>query len=191
MTLSDDVWQQLDHHAGRLSRRTFWPLTTGLIVLIGLAAATVVSWRTVANPFDSDVASFSASTSPSPMRFDVTFEVRNAGLVPITIGGVGRDGEALTLLDAWATPARVQPGDTTTIHVEYAVADCRDYEHGSWPVPVRLDRPWGTQTVYVTPPALANPDAPSSYQFTGDQDPYAVDWQESFVRQVCAPASQR
>ncbi|NUR51243.1 MAG: hypothetical protein HOV71_24215 [Hamadaea sp.] len=186
MTLPDEVWQTLDRDAGRLSRRAFWLLLASLVVAALAAGTVVVGWRTLTDPLTPD-GSFAASATLSPMRFDVTFGVRNDGRVPITIEGIGRAGEALTLLAAWAEPKTVQPGEVTTLHVEYAVADCRDYVRGDWPLPVRIHRPWGVQTVYVVPESMPNPDAPTAYSFTGGHDPYELPWQESYVRRTCAP----
>ncbi|NUR69453.1 MAG: hypothetical protein HOU81_01395 [Hamadaea sp.] len=186
MTLPDEVWHTLDRDAGRLSRRTFRLLVVGLAVLALAGATTVAGWQTFTAPL-TFVGNSSSETMPYPMRFSTTFEVRNDGRVPITIEGVGRGDESLSLLSAWASPETVPPGEMITMHLEYAVTDCRDYPHGSWPMPVRVKRPWGTQTLYVMPPSEPSPDAPSEYWFTGESDPYALQWQESFVRMVCSP----
>jgi hypothetical protein len=84
-------------------------------------------------------------------------------------------------------PLTVQPGATTTIRISYTITDCSLYVRGPWPLPIRIDRPWGEQTVYVTPPALADPDAPDSYTTIGDTDPYALEWQDSLTRMACNP----
>jgi hypothetical protein len=188
--VSDVVWQQLDRNAGRMSRRTFRLFLAGAVTLAVLTAATVLSWRTITSPLKADAGEFGASYTRSPMTFTVEFPVHNIGLIPVTIEGVGRDGKAVTVLSARAVPEKVGPGESTTIQLAYSVSDCRDFVHGTWPLPIRIHRPWGTQTVYVTPPYLPNPDAPSSYSYSGDRDPYQLEWQESYIRQICAPTTE-
>ena len=130
----------------------------------------------------------SAETTVAPTSFQTIFEVRNRGLVPVTIVGVGRDGPGLKQTSLGMTlPLTVQPGANVTVAITYSITDCSDYIREPWPLPIRIDPPWGEQTVYVIPPALSNPDAPDSYSYSGDRDPYALEWQDSLAQMACKP----
>lgn len=187
--ISDDIWQQLDRDAGRMSRRTFRRLGIAAVAVLLLGGAVTAGWTSAVSPLATDErASDSAETSVAPPSFQTTFEVRNRGLVPVTIVGVGRDGPGLKMSGpGMSLPLTVQPGANITVAITYSITDCSAYIRDPWPLPIRIDRPWGEQTVYVSPPALLDSGAPSSYSYSGDRDPYALEWQDGLAHMACKP----
>jgi hypothetical protein len=76
--------------------------------------------------------------------------VTNTGLVDATIVAVGRDGPGLRLVGVEGDlPVTLKPNNGSGFVLVYRITDCVAVPRGSWPVTARVDRPWGTQTVYL------------------------------------------
>jgi hypothetical protein len=75
-------------------------------------------------------------------------------------------------------------GRPLKVRVVYRITDCSAIPSGHWPVPVRVKRAWGVQTVYIALPEITL-NAPSFYAYTGSHDPYAVEWQRGISAKLC------
>jgi hypothetical protein len=181
--LTDEVWQTLDRDAGRMSRRTFGTLLASAAIVGVLAAAGFVGWRSgllwpnVVRPETHASWGIDVQTH----TFDITFPVRNDGLVPVDITGVGRSGTGLTLTRSAINESHLGAGDTTEIALSYQVTDCAAVQSGSWPVPLHVSR---GRTAYVQAPEMTL-NAPGSYSYSGGRDPYAVEWQVKLAGIAC------
>lgn len=181
--LTDEVWQGLDRDAGRMSRRTFGTLMAGVVIVGVLAAAGLVGWHSgvlwpnLARP--QTYAGWEIFTDRQ--AFTILFPVRNDGLVPVDITGVGRSGKGLTLTRSAINQSHLAAGETTEVSLSYQVTDCGAVESGSWPVPLHVSR---GRTAYVQAPEMTL-NAPGSYSYSGGRDPYAVEWQVKLAGQAC------
>lgn len=204
--LTDEVWAQLDPSVGRLSRRAVVRLwTAGAVVAAVLAAAGLVWWSgaVVARldwPRQLGGYAYSAARG-GPVSHEVT--IVNHGRFAVEIVGIGRDGPGLRLLavsrafaDAAAggTPALELPstldaGAVLTFTVVYAVTDCAAVTGQAWPLPIRVRRPWGAQTVYVSLPTQVSMAAPQGSRTFSGPDPFAVQWQRNLADRACAGPS--
>ncbi|HEU4423698.1 MAG TPA: hypothetical protein VFR67_14300 [Pilimelia sp.] len=186
--VADEVWQQLDPYAGQLAERTVRRLRFAIAVAAALTLAVVaVWWSGVIVPrvsWPPKAAGWSWSTGPDTVEHDVL--VLNRGRRPIEVAGIGRSGTGLPLVAVHgALPATLRPGQTMEVRLVYRVTDCAAVTDEPWPVPVRIQRPWGIYTAYVAVPTHTSPDAPAVRSFT-DRDPYAVEWQRALADRHCA-----
>jgi len=196
--LTDEVWTQLDPHAGRLSRRVATRLWTGgAVAVIVLLAGVLAWWAGLVVPrlaWPGGDGGYAYSAPPGgPVAHEVT--IVNAGRIPVHVVGIGRDGPGLKLQavsTAFDTvvPARfplaIEPGQTLTVTLVYQITDCSAVGRQPWPVPVRVERPWGEQTAYVSLPVKTSRDAPTERFWTGE-DPFAVQWQRHLTDLACHP----
>ena len=191
--VSDEVWAQLDPHAGRLTRRATVRLWVTIVLAIMLVAAGVLVWRSgLLAPrleWPRSAGYFTeANHGPQPV-FLHSVTVVNEGWTPVTVLSAGRDGPGLTLTEVRdAFPVTLGAGDEVEFVVVYRVTDCSAVPTQRWPVPVRVRGWYGERTVYVGLPTRPGPGAPEQYQFTG-QDPYAVEWQRALADMACHPPS--
>jgi hypothetical protein len=82
--------------------------------------------------------------------FDIKLSLINSGKEAITIVGFGRSGPGLKLLlPERRGPYVLLPGEEMALQLPYKVTDCEAAPRGRWPVPVRVLRPTGEQTVYL------------------------------------------
>ena len=187
--VSDEVWRQLDPRAGRLPRRTTLRVWIAATLVAVVAAATGVVWGSgavVPRLVYPLTAATSASGGPTgPLMRELTVE--NRGWVALTLLGAGRDAPGLDLAEVAGTfPVTLVPGDRLSFVLVYRLTDCAAVPVGPWPVPVRVERPWGEQTAYVAVPAEPGPAAPDSYSYSG-RDPYGVEWQRALADLACRP----
>ena len=184
----DGVWQSLDRDAGRMPRRLFATAMAAVTIVGVLAAAGLIGWRSgilwpnVAR--ENSHAGWSVDTGQR--AFEITFPVRNNGLVPVDITSFGRDGHGLTLTDARINDRHLASGATTEIVMAYRVTDCDTFQTGRWPVPFQVSH---GRVAYVDGPPMERPDAPSSYSYTTGRDPYAMPWQEKLAAMACGRIS--
>lgn len=192
----DDVWDQLDRHAGALSRgqrNRLLAATLTAAVALGAGFAVDRSGVVRARLALAADAGYEASVSLDPKILTRQIVVRNTGWTTIRVVGVGQDGPGLKLLgpadaggptkysDIQGTqpPFDLHPGETATLVVVYRVTDCAAVPAGPFPVPVRVDRPWGTQTIRVSlPPTYEGPDGYAV-------DPPMTEWQKAMADQAC------
>lgn len=185
--VSDEVWAELDHDAGRLPRRRERQLAVAPVILLLVLSAGVVVWRSGAVVPRVAWANLGYSASSDLERRIVTHSVAiaNRGWPSVHITGVGRSGPGLELVEVRGSlPTTLSRGESTEVILVYRVTDCAAVPRGPWPVPVRVRRAWGTQTVYVSVPTESSPDAPDSYTFIG-RDPYGVEWQRLLADRAC------
>lgn len=171
--VSDEVWQQLDPHAGRMSRRGFRVFCAAVVAAAAIAALTAAGWRTAVTPVELDwVVGGDAEAQLHPPRFENGFTVRNAGLLPVTITGVGGEIAGLRFdgVGGPALPVTLQPGESVYVRVRYAITNCDAVPSDPLPVHFHIDRPWGTQSIPVIP------------QSWGDEA-----WQVDLARMACHP----
>lgn len=194
--VSNDVWRQLDPVAGRLSRRSVRRLRIVVVVLIVLAVLAALSWRSgaVAPRLKwTDEWGWEASVGPELVSHAVV--VVNDGWLPAQILGVGRSGPGLELVSvregtsvdfregSGIFPYVLQPGAIVAFAVVYRITDCSAIPQDPWPVPVRVQRPWGVQTVYIGLPEESF-RAPQLLSYSG-RNPYAVEWQRWIAADLC------
>lgn len=184
----DPVWTQLDPLAGRLSRRSIGRLRLSAVLVLLLVLGGVAVWMSgLIMPRLGWPGSTGWGASASPSEITVELQVANRGWTAADIVGAGRSGPGLRLTAVTgAFPATLAPGHAMTIRLVYRVTDCAAVTASSWPVPVRVRRPWGTVTVYIQVPELDRPGISSgAHSYTGP-DPYAVQWQRGLADESCS-----
>jgi hypothetical protein len=130
--------------------------------------------------------------------------VTNEGSFPVTIVGVDVDRPGMrvervtvgdihldTVRHMWPpggetlTGARtLQPDETLTITVYYDITDCEAITAEVQPVPIRLRRWWGVQTLDVTLPPV-RPFRSGGWEVSTAADGRAVQWQRMLADHVC------
>jgi hypothetical protein len=154
----DEVWAQLDPHAGRLRWRTVvlnWVTIAGAALLV-VAGALV--WRTgIVVPrlaWPGDVRQW----EEIPVGARVWVTVANEGRFPVTVLDLGRSAPGFELLGVEGPdrapspfPVTLRPGDRVDAVLVYRITDCDEWA-GVWPLTARVDRPWGPMTVEVAVP---------------------------------------
>lgn len=204
--VSDDVWQQLDPRAGALTRGQ-----RRRIVAASAAAATILTagfaidrsgfvWARAA--YDPR-AGLESSVSVNPGIIAQEVPVKNTGWTTIRVTGVGQDGPGLHLVgpgDSVGTkqvaelqgkplPFDVHPGQTVMLAIGYRVTDCDAVPSGPFPIAVRIDRPWGTQTISIPlPQQMPVPDdGASTSRPTIVINPVGIEWQKAAADRACHP----
>jgi hypothetical protein len=195
VAVSNEVWRQLDPAAGRLSRPVVWRLRVGLIIMCTVTAVASLMWYSgvlVPQLRWSEEGGFMWASGPDLVSQAV--HVRNDGWVPVSVIGAGRSGPGLRLVavqdgppDALMVrqnplPHELRPGESLTFVVVYRITDCSAITTQPWPVPVRLRRPWGAQTVYVHVPAQVG--VRTSAYVSGPYLPM-VEWQRAISDELC------
>jgi hypothetical protein len=146
--LTDTVWRQLDSGAGRLSRRTAMRLWLAGGLAFALLVVGALGYRAglvVARLEDSSNA---WEVNPG-VRATYDLQISNAGWLPVTVTGAGRSGPGMELLSVDGTlPAVLKPGESAVLALVYRVTDCAAVPSGAWPIPVRVDGPWFSHTVF-------------------------------------------
>ena len=100
--------------------------------------------------------------------------------------GIGRDGPGLVLESVdGALPLTLGHNEGVGVMLHYRVTDCAAVPTGSWPVPVRVERPWGTYTVYIDMPTQPAGDIIDNPAIIPDGDRQAVPWQRNLAAQAC------
>lgn len=108
----------------------------------------------------------------APEGFDLSVDFVNAGKEAVTVVGIGRSGPGLKLLNPERRgPYVVLPGESIGLELKYRVTNCKTAPRGNWPVPVRVLRPKGVETVYLNRSIGGGP---------------ADSWLPSMVRHACS-----
>jgi hypothetical protein len=197
--LSDETWRQLDPYAGRLSRRDVWrAVAAGVVVVLllvaGLSMAT--SGLLVPRLSHNGAGGYGDGRETGVMHYD--FRMVNEGWFPVEIVGVGRDGPGLeqvaypSEIGGYPTDAvsagRLDPGEALYLGVAYRVADCEAVPDQPWPVPVRVSRWWGTQTVWIELPTQSQRDfelPPDEHHGDAVSWNDSVEWQRNLADATC------
>lgn len=200
--VSDEVWSQLDPTAGTLSRgqRRRAVMVAAAVVTVLTAGFAVDRSGVVRAHVDYSADSGnSGEASPTSKFFDRQVPVRNTGWTTVRVTGVGKDGPGLRLVrpgdtagfpknwaplpGATAVPFDLHPGQTAIVHVTYQVTDCTAVPSGSFPLTLRVDRPWGTQTIDVSLPL--EPASGTADGLVSDTD--MIGWQKEMADLACDP----
>jgi hypothetical protein len=155
--LNDGVWARLDPHAGRLTRRVAARLWLVALVCAVLAVAALFVWRAglIVPRIERDRMAGGFVASVEAPEFTVAVPLMNNGQLTETVLGVGRSGPGLTLeppVDGY--PLTLPSRTGVELRLRYKVTDCAAVPAGDWPIPVRISRPWGAATVYVSGPTI-------------------------------------
>lgn len=181
--LRDEVWGQLDPWAGRLAPRTPRRLALALLVLLVVAEAGVVAWVSglAAPRIRMNKAGGSSATMLPGPGFDYSIELENHGWLPATVTGLGGDQAGLRLSTTVRSPVILRPGQSMQITVAYEIIDCAAVTNDPASLPVRVERFWGSQTVYVDLPRRLPPGFQGMWW---GEPPMA--WNKYWAEQACA-----
>jgi hypothetical protein len=189
--LPDDVWAQLDPDAGRLPRRTRRRIRVAAIAAAAFLVIIGLGWQWGAVVPRVGGSGHGAMSGPGVMA--VTVDVRNTGWTGMRVVGVGRSGPGLRLTRVDGTvPADLGDASSASYTLYYDVTNCAALPTGPWPVPVRIQRPWGVWTGWIGVEPMVpmgdspNPPPPGMRSFTG-RDPYAKEWQVALANMTCTP----
>jgi hypothetical protein len=178
--MSREVWSDLDHHAGQLPRRTVVRTRITLIVAVALAVVVGLVWRSgllVPRLIWSPTAGYGYESHVAGRLITTDVVVHNAGWTPVTLTGAGRSGPGLELVEVvGGFPVELGRAAEVTLVLTYRVTDCAAVTDRPWPVPVHVDRPWGTYTAGIAVPPI-----------TRDPDTRQYEWQYALADQVCHP----
>jgi hypothetical protein len=186
MMVSDEVWRQLDQRAGRISDRTFHRVrsSAGLAVVAAILLATGWYAGVLVPRFTATWNGRGADSLTRVFEHPITIRNQNAWL-PVSIEGVGREGPGLNLLLVTGfVPQTLAPGETLSFTLIYQVTDCAAVPDELWPLAVRIDRPWGIQTIYLHVPGETSELAPEERTYSG-RDPYEIPWQRAAANAAC------
>jgi hypothetical protein len=186
-SVSDEVWRQLDQHAGQLSARTYRRVRWLAVIAIVAAVVLATSWY-AGVPGPRLTAGWNgrlANTDTRVFQHEITITNQNRWL-PVRIEEVGRDGPGLNLLPVTGfTPQTLALGEALSFTLSYQVTDCAAVPDEPWPLAVRIHRPWGVQTLHVQLPGELSDDAPAEYSVSDGQDPYEIPWQRAAAEVAC------
>ena len=199
--VSDEVWSQLDSSTGRLTKRQ----RRHALAAVSAAATVLVAGFAVdrsggvrANIGYSSESNDAGAASPTAKSFTRQFAVKNNGWTTVRVTGVGQNGPGLHLVGpgdkdglpkdmelpgSTPVPFDLHPGQIAIVAVSYHVTDCAAVPSGSFPVTLRVDRPWGTQTIGISLPMTSAPG--NAHGLVSDTE--MIGWQKEMADDVCAP----
>lgn len=190
--VSDEVWETLDPKAGAIRGAELKRLAVGAVLLVVASAAAATLWVSgLAYPRLTWSYAVGYGGAAGYRTFSTDVDIVNDGWTDVRITGVGQDGPGLRLIgvsdrphistDAGRKPPfTLHPGQTAAVSLTYQVTDCAAATSaGSFNVAVRVERPWGTQTV-----GIAVPETPAS---SADGLPAGTEvrWQRELAGQAC------
>ncbi len=175
--VSDGVWLKLDRNAGRLSRPATVRLWLAILLVLALfAGAGEIVHAGFFAPRLAEQEGYGGFRAevPAARVFHFRFAVRSDNTLPVKITGFGRSGPGLVLTRIavvnGALPVTLRRGEIVEFDLWYQVTDCATVPSVRWPVPVRVSRFFGTQTVLVT------------VQWIGGD---GLEWQRSLSQSAC------
>lgn len=149
--VSDEVWAQLDHRAGRLSSISRWRVAVAGSLGAVLAVAAAAGWY---SGLVSPQLSVSKRTTHVAGNGDVVINltVTNDGWLPADVQWPGSDrgptSPGLTLLRTEGPlPARIVPRASVQLAYVYRIESCATTRHTTWRPSLDVARPWGAQRV--------------------------------------------
>jgi len=172
--LSPEVWARLDPHAGRLSRTSRGLWAAGVAVYLCLLAAGGYGYMSGWWSESIEAGSVTGGGDSDLGRWEMTVVLRDLGFGGQRIVAVGRSGAGLRLESVQGLPVELGRGGRADVTLVYRLEDCSAREAGAWPVPVTVDRPWGTSRIDVALPGG---------QMTGGDD--ATEWQAEALDFLC------
>jgi len=197
--VGDDVWQELDPQAGALTRgqrrRAVAASATAAVILVAGFAIDRSGFVWARAAYDPDSA-LESTVAVNPAIIAQEVPVTNTGWSTIHVTGIGQDGPGLRLVRPGDTvgmkqvselrgtplPFDLHPGQTVILAIGYRITDCDAVPAGPFPIAVRIDRPWGTQTIDLAVPQQS-PTA-SMAKISGLD---SVEWQKAAADQACHP----
>jgi hypothetical protein len=187
--LPDDVWHALDPDAGRLSRRARFRLGISAAGALAVLVAAIVCWQSgVVVPH---LAAQLPGWGADPVRRVVTVDVElsNQGWQSVRVLGIGRSGPGMDLQSVDTVfPVDLPPSTGIQIELTYRVTDCAAVPQGSWPLPVHVQRSWGSMTTAVALPDIVPAGtAPAGTRSYTGRDPYSRNWQAGLAYEACHP----
>lgn len=164
MAINDEVGARLDQPAGPGSTPPRWLRIGGAVAVLVLALAAAAWWTGAVVPrLSTDPSTSSGRGTGGDRTFTVTIKVRNEGRFGLDVASVGRSGGGLRLASATGGQ-HLAPSAGTELTLTYQVTDCSQIPGGSWKIPVRVERPWGTATAWVDGPELVGAQFPGPWQ---------------------------
>jgi hypothetical protein len=128
--------------------KRLWTALAAVVVLLVVGSAAVVSGFVVPR-LSWRPNGWQLNTLDGVLIADV--DIRNEGWTPVTLLGAGTSGAGLQLRDAQGPfPVTLGHGDALGVTITYQVAGC-GAATGSWPMSAKVDRPWGSMEVDVSP----------------------------------------
>ncbi|MEV4016003.1 hypothetical protein AB0J35_36430 [Nonomuraea angiospora] len=154
-----------------------------LVIVLALAAVPVLSKSgLVGVQLQTITLEGSSGWSDGDKRtVSIRFGIRNDGWTPVTIAGVGRSSSFMKLLkiEGIHAPIVLRSGNVADVELVYQVASCNNIPQ-EWPIPVQVERPWGTDTVYVEPPPQepnsSEDDWSDAWKWHAARASYVCDW---------------
>jgi hypothetical protein len=202
--VSDDVWHQLRPFGTVVARRTVvrcWAAgVAGILVIytaaIAWASGGVVPWlHETDSGWISSVAIDDANGRSGPRAAEqtMTLNIQNHGWQAVRIVEVGDDSAGVRTLRTTAanepitpqSPYVLNPGDTAEITLFLRFTDCRAVSDQPWPIPIRVSRLWGTQSIHVFHLPIRATSDHGGWSVADRGDPRAVEWQRWIADDVC------
>ena len=151
--LTDEVWAQLDHGAARLPHRQERRIYLTLIALVVAAQMGVFVWVSgvIVPRISLETGSWSGWQVAYYTGFSYVVGIRNDGWLPVTVTGWGASQPGLErqIGPAESPGFTMRPGDVREIEVSYRITDCDAVTNDPAPLAIRVERFWGTHTVYL------------------------------------------
>lgn len=177
--VSDTVWSRLDPGAGRINPRRPVLALLALMLLVEVGVVVWVSGLLVPR-LELDRSGSTAHWHPGTGPVSYMVQIKNEGWLPATVVGWGRSRPGLELVPETKAPHVLRPGQSMEVTITYRIKDCAAVTNDPVPMPVRVDRFWGTHTVYIE----LERQAPRDYQGFWHGEPY-VEWDTYWVSHVC------
>ncbi|NUR60494.1 MAG: hypothetical protein HOV87_17805 [Catenulispora sp.] len=190
----DEVWAQLDPRAGALGgkqRKRAAIAVSAVAVVLGVSLVVNYSGVVLAQLARSDDTGTAGAALTNPKIIMQEVAVQNTGWSTVRVVRVGQDGPGLRLLSpsdpelrsagvhGTEPPFDLRPGQTKKVAVAYRVTDCAAVTTGPFPIQVRVERFWGTQTIGISLPQVY--DGPNAMAV----DPPMTEWQKGMADRSC------
>jgi hypothetical protein len=175
------------------TRRGLSAARTRLIMLAGAVLAVVLIggallWNSgmVVSRLDLRHPQVEGYANGDTHEFSVRVSVANNGWAPLDVLDIGRDGPGLDLVHVAGAPLpyTLPPGESRDHELVYRVTDCAAVPATHWPIPVRLDRAWGEEVVYLDLPPVPARDVAEQGLDPGGE-PVLLEWQYARTSEVC------
>ncbi|MEV0719023.1 hypothetical protein [Asanoa sp. NPDC050611] len=144
-----------------------------------------------------------APKPPAVKKIDTSLTLANGGWSTVDIRGIDVDIPGLRFEGASHTGVRRSPEGVVSIGSEpltaplplapdqqnfaltlsFEVTDCAKVPSSVAPIGVRVARPWGEQTIWVTNPPLRPSNG--GFAVTSTDDPHRIEWQRFLADDVC------
>lgn len=189
----DDVWAALPRR--RLPRGRV------IAVLLVLAALVVGGYAVRQAGYltpNISAQGYGGSWTKDSGHFSTVTTLANDGLVATTIDSAAVDGGWLRLDRVTHTdlevpgatapdtfPITLEPHQSVSLEFWFTVSDCARVDRFGQTLTVSASSPLRSTMVTVTPAGEQDPEAPSSYSWTGGVDPWVVPWPGAYAAGAC------